>query len=172
MEIAVTQDNFEVLIILTGFAEVSATMKLDFLRMILENQKGGEKYAEEFKKNLEGLSGSKVGDNIADQLPPCVCFQVLEKQLQCPWHLTSTLDDSILVNMIQFAAAKGNTEILQLLLDHGYSLIYSRSLLFHYHQAKVKTKRLYSSFVIELACADWTLRPTRRTLRQHLNLQQ
>ena len=70
MEIAVTQDNFEVLIILAGFAEVSATMKLDFLRMILENQKGDEKYAEDFKKNLEGLSGSEVGDNIADQLVP------------------------------------------------------------------------------------------------------
>ena len=71
MEIAVEKDNFEVVIILAGFAEVSATMKLDFLRMILENQKGGkEKYVEEFKKNLEGLSGSKVGDNIADQLPP------------------------------------------------------------------------------------------------------
>ena len=60
MEIALERDNFEVLIILAGFAEVSADMKLDFLGMILENE-GGENYAAEFKKNLEGLSVSEVG---------------------------------------------------------------------------------------------------------------
>merc|ERR1719352_1380443 len=61
MEIAVEKDNFEVLIILAGFAEVSADMKVDFLRMILED-KGHKQistpceYLEEFKKNLEGVS--------------------------------------------------------------------------------------------------------------------
>ena len=59
MEIALERDNFEVLIILAGFAEVSADMKLDFLGMILENE-GGENYAAEFKKNLDGLSVSEV----------------------------------------------------------------------------------------------------------------
>jgi len=101
MEIAVEQDNFEVLIILlAGFAGTSAKMQLDFLKMILEND-GEKQYAPEFKRNLEGLSSCEV----------------LEKQLQLPWYLNS--DDSINVNMIQFAAAKGHTEILQLLLDHG-----------------------------------------------------
>ena len=122
MEIAVEQDNFEVLIILlAGFAGTSAKMQLDFLKMILENDTE-KQYAPEFKKNLEGLSPSEVGDKITNQS----VAQVLEKQFQWPWYLTS--DDSIPVNMIQFAAARGHTEILQLLLDHGYSLIYSRSI--------------------------------------------
>ena len=60
MEIAVERDNFEVLVVLAGFADVSAEMKLDFLRMILES-KGDEQYAAEFKKNLEGLTVSEVG---------------------------------------------------------------------------------------------------------------
>ena len=69
MEIAVEKNNFEVLIVLAGFAEVSADMKVDFLRMILEN-KGEEQistpceYVEEFKKNLEGLSLSEVGSKV------------------------------------------------------------------------------------------------------------
>ena len=62
MEIAVERDNFEVLIILAGFAEVSADMKLDFLGMILENE-GDENYSAEFKKNLEGLSVPEVRVN-------------------------------------------------------------------------------------------------------------
>ena len=62
MEIAVEGDNFEVLIILAGFAEVSADMKLDFLGMILENE-GDENYSAEFKKNLEGLSLPEVRVN-------------------------------------------------------------------------------------------------------------
>ena len=62
MEIAVEGDNFEVLIILAGFAEVSADMKLDFLGMILENE-GDENYSAEFKKNLEGLSVPEVRVN-------------------------------------------------------------------------------------------------------------
>ena len=76
MEIAVEQDNFEVLVVLAGFAEVSADLKLDFLRMILENEgdkhymeefkKGDEQYVEEFKKNLEGLSVSEVGWRVAE----------------------------------------------------------------------------------------------------------
>merc|ERR1719339_367646 len=105
MEIAVERDNFEVLVVLAGFAEVSADKKLDFLRMILKN-KGFEQistpceYVEEFKKNLEGLSVSEV----------------LEKQLSLGWHLAS--DWTINVNMIQFTAARGKTDILQLLLDH------------------------------------------------------
>ena len=60
MEIAVQRDNFEVLVILAEFAEVSPEMKPDFLRLILENE-GEEQYAAEFKKNLEGLSVSEVG---------------------------------------------------------------------------------------------------------------
>ena len=69
MQIAVEKDNFEVLIVLAGFAEVSADMKVDFLRMILED-KGEEQiatpceYVEEFKKNLEGLSISEVGPKV------------------------------------------------------------------------------------------------------------
>jgi len=105
MEIAVERDNFEVLIILAGFAEVSADMKLDFLGMILENE-GDENYSAEFKKNLEGLS-----------VP-----EVLEKQLKWSWHLkceAPTSDDQICINMLQFAAARGKTDLLQLLLDHG-----------------------------------------------------
>ena len=119
MEIAVEQDNFEVLIILlAGFAGTSAKMQLDFLKMILEND-GEKQYAPEFKKNLEGLSSCEVGSQDYQSITsPCVA-QVLKKQLQLPWYLNS--DDSINVNMIQFAAAKGHTEILQLLLDHGYS---------------------------------------------------
>ena len=76
MEIAVERDNFEVLVVLAGFAEVSADIKLDFLRMILENEgdkhymeefkKGDEQYVEEFKKNLEGLSVSEVSWRFAD----------------------------------------------------------------------------------------------------------
>ena len=65
MEIAMERDNCEVLVVLAGFAEVSAEMKLDFLRMVLEN-KGEEQYAAEFKKNLEGLSVSEVGGTDAD----------------------------------------------------------------------------------------------------------
>ena len=61
MAIAVEKDNFEVLIVLAGFAEVPAEMKLDFLRMILEHN-GQEDYAAEFKKNLEGLSMMEVGE--------------------------------------------------------------------------------------------------------------
>merc|ERR1719209_289683 len=97
MEIAMERDNCEVLVVLAGFAEVSAEMKLDFLRMVLEN-KGEEQYAAEFKKNLEGLSVSEVA----------------EKQLKWQW-----LDDPISLNMVQFAAVKGKTDLLQLLLDHG-----------------------------------------------------
>ena len=69
MEIAVERDNFEVLIVLAGFAEVSADVKLDFVRMILEN-KGEEQistpceYVEKFKKNLEGLSISEVSSKV------------------------------------------------------------------------------------------------------------
>jgi len=106
MEIAVEKDNFEVFIVLAGFAEVSADKKVDFLRMILED-KGHKQiatpceYVEEFKNNLEGLSISEV----------------LEKQLSMGWHLASDL--TMNVNMIQFAAARGRSDLLQLLLDHG-----------------------------------------------------
>merc|ERR1719430_3064384 len=75
-------------------------MKLDFLRMILEN-KGDDQYAAEFKKNLEGLTVSEV----------------LEKQLK--WQYQLTPDNPLYLNMLQFAAAKGKTELLQLLMDHG-----------------------------------------------------
>ena len=61
MAIAVEKDNFEVLIILAGFGEVPAEMKLDFLRMILEHN-GEEDYSAEFKKNLQGLSVMEVGE--------------------------------------------------------------------------------------------------------------
>ena len=64
MDIAVKKDNFEVLVVLAGFAEVPADTKLNFLRMILEN-KGEEQYAAEFKKNLEGLSVSEVGSRVS-----------------------------------------------------------------------------------------------------------
>ena len=63
METAVEKDNFEVLVVLAGFAEVPAEMKLDFLGMILD--KGEEQYAAEFKKNLEGLSVSEVGSRVS-----------------------------------------------------------------------------------------------------------
>jgi len=100
MELAVKMDNFEVLVTLAAFAEVPPELKPDFLSMILENE-GDEQYAAEFKKNLEGLSVSEV----------------LEKQLSWSWHLKP--DDTIYVNMVQFAAGKGKTDLLQLLLDHG-----------------------------------------------------
>ena len=61
MKIALEKNKFEVLVVLAGFAEVPAEMKLDFLGMILENNRG-EHYAAEFKKNLEGLSVSEVGE--------------------------------------------------------------------------------------------------------------
>ena len=59
MEIAAEKNNVDVLVVLAGFAEVPAEMKVDFLGMILEN-KEGEQYVTEFKKNLEGLSVSEV----------------------------------------------------------------------------------------------------------------
>ena len=122
MEIAVERDNFEVLIVLAGFAEVSTDMKLDFVRMILEN-KGEERistpceYVEEFKKNLEGLSISEVGSKVCRSGIHMYVVQVLEKQLSLGWHLAP--DWKMNVNMIQFAAARGRTDLLQLLLDHG-----------------------------------------------------
>ena len=61
MEIAVQRDHFGVLIILASFAEVPADKRLDFLKMILKHE-GEEVYAAEFKKNLEGLSVSEVGE--------------------------------------------------------------------------------------------------------------
>jgi len=100
MAIAVEKDNFEVLIVLAGFAEVPAEMKLDFLRMILEHN-GQEDYAAEFKKNLEGLS----------------MMEVLEKRVNRGWHLTP--DNPLSLNLLQFAALMGKTECLQHLLDHG-----------------------------------------------------
>jgi len=100
MEIAVEKNNFEVLVILSGFAEVPPEMKLDFLGMILEH-KEGEQYAAEFKKNLEGLSVSEV----------------LEKQLKLHWQLAP--NHQLSVNLLQFAAARGKTHLLQHLLDHG-----------------------------------------------------
>ena len=60
MKIALEKNKFEVLVVLAGFAEVPAEMKLDFLGMILENEER-EQYATEFKKNLEGLPVSEVG---------------------------------------------------------------------------------------------------------------
>ena len=114
MEIAVEKNNFEVLIILAGFAEVPPEMKLDFLGMILEH-KEGEQYTAEFKKNLEGLSVSEVveGDFQVVKHPD----QVLEKQLKLHWQLAP--DHQISVNLLQFAAARGKTHLLQHLLDHG-----------------------------------------------------
>merc|ERR1719209_2630299 len=97
MEIAAQKDNFEVLVVLAGFAEVPAEMKLDFLGMILD--KGEEQYAAEFKKNLEGLSVSEVE----------------EKRLS-GWSLHLSPND---VNMVQLAAGRGKTDIVKLLLDHG-----------------------------------------------------
>ena len=69
LEIAVEQDKFDLLIILlAGFAGTSSTkMKLEFMKMILEND-GEKQYAPEFKKILEGLSSSEVGDKIMNQL--------------------------------------------------------------------------------------------------------
>ena len=60
MKIALEKNKFEVLVVLAGFAEVPAEMKLDFLGMILEHEEG-EQHAAEFKKNLEGLPVSEVG---------------------------------------------------------------------------------------------------------------
>jgi len=105
MEIAVNRDNFEVLIILASFAEVPADKRLDFLGMIVEHE-GEEQYAAEFKKNLEGFSVSEV----------------LEKWLNWPWHLkcdAPTQGDDICINLLQFAAARGKTDLVRLLLDHG-----------------------------------------------------
>ena len=65
MEIAAEKNNVDVLVVLAGFAEVPAEMKLDFLGMILENEEG-EQHAAEFKKNLEGLSVSEVGKHDAN----------------------------------------------------------------------------------------------------------
>ena len=65
MEIAVEKDNFEVLVVLAGFAEVPAEMKLDFLGMILDKGEDKIQYAAEFKKNLEGLSVSEVGSRVS-----------------------------------------------------------------------------------------------------------
>ena len=62
METAVEKDNFEVLVVLAGFAEVPAEMKLDFLGMILDKGEDKIQYAAEFKKNLEGSSVSEVGE--------------------------------------------------------------------------------------------------------------
>ena len=122
MEIAAERDNFEVLVVLAGFAEVSADKKLDFLRMILED-KGFEQistpceYVEEFKKNLESLSISEVGSKVCRSGFHMYVVQVLEKQLSLTWHLAP--DWKMNVNMIQFAAARGRTDLLQLLFDHG-----------------------------------------------------
>ena len=114
MKIALEKNKFEVLVVLAGFAEVPAEMKLDFLGMILEHE-DGEQHAAEFKKNLEGLSVSEVGGTDADSGFDTSIHQVEEKQLKWQW-----LDDPISLNMVQFAAVKGKTDLLQLLLDHGY----------------------------------------------------
>ena len=45
-------------------------------------------------------------------------LQVMEKTLYISWHLA---DPGILINWIQFAAAKGKTDYVGLLLDHGYN---------------------------------------------------
>ena len=113
MKIALEKNKFEVLVVLAGFAEVPAEMKLDFLGMILENEEG-EQHAAEFKKNLEGLSVSEVGGTDSG-FETSLHHQVAEKQLKWQW-----LDDPISLNMLQFAAVKGKTDLLQLLLDHGY----------------------------------------------------
>ena len=44
-------------------------------------------------------------------------LQVMEKTLSISWHLA---DLNILLNWIQFTAAKGKTDYVGLLLDHGY----------------------------------------------------
>ena len=45
-------------------------------------------------------------------------LQVMEKTVSISWHLA---DPGILLNWIQFAAAKGKTDYVGLLLDHGYN---------------------------------------------------
>jgi len=96
------RQNFEMLMILAGFvnAETPVSIKFDILKVILERDDKSESYPEQFKKNLMDLAVSEV----------------MEKQLSMIWHLA---DPGILINWIQFAAARGKTDYVGLLLDHG-----------------------------------------------------
>jgi len=103
VEIALEKKNPHLIIKLAQYTEISKGMKLDLLRLLLEKNEEDQDDHENFKSNLKGLSVSEVlgkqlsGENISDEV----------LQWTGP------------VNMLQFAAAKGKTEILQLLLNHG-----------------------------------------------------
>ena len=65
---------------------------------------------------------------IINQLSSCTFInkifsflQVMEEKLEISWHLAddSRRGDEIDVNWVQFAAAEGKTDYLQLLLNHG-----------------------------------------------------
>ena len=60
IEIAITKENLEISVILSGITEVPENLKFDFLRICLERS-GKLKPAEQFKKTLESMSLDEVG---------------------------------------------------------------------------------------------------------------
>jgi len=100
---------FSILMLLAGFvnAETPPHTRLNILKIILERGEQDE-FADEFKKNLDGLSLSEV----------------IEERLEISWHLAddSRRGNEIDVNWVQFAAAEGKTDYLQLLLNHRLDL--------------------------------------------------
>jgi len=109
MEIAlerVYSYTFDVLMLLAGTVngETPSSTKLRILSEIMELYRVDGIYPETFKKNLDGLSVQEVG----------------KKREKISWHVSDQLKTTqITVTWVQFTAAMGKTEYLQLLLDHG-----------------------------------------------------
>jgi len=109
MEIAlgrVYSYTFEVLMLLAGSVndETPTSTKLKILSEMMEWYFLDGNYAEEFKKNLDGLSVAEV----------------TKKQQEISWYFSNPMETNrINVTWVQFSAAEGKTEYLQLLFDHG-----------------------------------------------------
>jgi len=109
MEIAlghVYSYTFEVLMLLAGSVndETPSSTKLKILSEMMRWYFLDRNYAEEFKKNLDGLSVAEV----------------TKKQQEISWYFSNPMETNrINVTWVQFSAAEGKTEYLQLLLDHG-----------------------------------------------------
>jgi len=99
--------TINVLMLLAGTVndETPASTKLDILSKIMEYLEYLDgNYTEELKRNLDGLPVSEV-ENQREKIS---------------WHVSDQIDKTeINVTWVQFAAAQGKTEYLQILLDHG-----------------------------------------------------
>ena len=144
MEIALEYSfRFDVLVLLAGTvnAETPSNTKLRMLTVMMERY-ADSSYADVFKKNLDGLSVQEVHESTSssdfiqlsiDSIPQMVLqvgasyisnfngtSQVGKKREKISWHVSDQLKTTqITVTWVQFTAAMGKTEYLQLLLDHG-----------------------------------------------------